>query len=172
MSPGEPGAGDGDGAAGAAGLRRLHHLGVTVADVGRSAAFWSAFLGVEPRWRRVLDGEYLGGITGYRGIHLDAAVIDLPGGDGAVLEILEYLIPDKHPNPPDTANPGNVHICLAVDDIGAMRERALACGAVPVSPGPVEVTVGPNAGARACYLRDPDGITLELLQPPPGAVAG
>lgn len=103
---------------------------------------------------------------------MDAAVIDLPGGDGAVLEILEYLIPDKHPNPPDTANPGNVHICLAVDDIGAMRERALACGAVPVSPGPVEVTVGPNAGARACYLRDPDGITLELLQPPPGAVAG
>ncbi len=160
------------GSAGEPGLRSVHHLGATVADAGRSVAFWSSFLGVEPRWRRVLDGEYLGGITGYPGVHLDAAVLDLPGGDGAVLEILQYLNVEGRPNPPDTAHPGNVHICLAVDDIDAMWERARACGAVPVSPGPTEVTVGPNTGARAGYLRDPDGITLELLQPPSRPDAG
>ena len=31
-------------------------------------------------------------------------------------------------------------------------------------PGPAAVTVGPDAGAKACYLGDPDGITLELFQ--------
>jgi len=26
----------------------------------------------------------------------------------------------------------------------------------------VEITAGPNTGVKACYLRDPDGITVEL----------
>jgi hypothetical protein len=29
---------------------------------------------------------------------------------------------------------------------------------------PVEITEGANIGGFACYLHDPDGITLELLQ--------
>ena len=34
-----------------------------------------------------------------------------------------------------------------------------------VSP-PVEVDTGVNRGGLALYLRDPDGITVELFQPP------
>ena len=30
----------------------------------------------------------------------------------------------------------------------------------------VAITEGPNAGARAFYVRDPDGHTVELFQPP------
>jgi hypothetical protein len=30
---------------------------------------------------------------------------------------------------------------------------------------PVKITEGANKGGWACYLHDPDGITLELLQP-------
>lgn len=33
---------------------------------------------------------------------------------------------------------------------------------------PVEIPVGPYRGGKAAYLRDPDGISVELLQPPPG----
>ena len=145
------------------GLRRMHHVGITVRDVDRSLEFWRSFLGVEERWHRVLDAPYLGQITGYAGVNIDAAVIDLPGG--MILEILNYLVDGKVPNPPDTANPGNIHICIEVDDIEEMWERAVRSGATPVSPGPVEVTAGPNKGVRACYLRDPDGITLELFKP-------
>jgi hypothetical protein len=29
----------------------------------------------------------------------------------------------------------------------------------------VDITEGMNKGGRACYLKDPDGITLELFQP-------
>jgi hypothetical protein len=44
----------------------------------------------------------------------------------------------------------------------------VACGARPiVKEGPVEVSDGPNKGARVAYLRIHDGITLEFLQPPP-----
>ena len=36
---------------------------------------------------------------------------------------------------------------------------------------PVEILWGPYQGGSACYLRDPDGISVELLQPPPGGPA-
>lgn len=144
----------------------VQHIGMSVADVGRTIEFWRRFAGVEPAWQKLLDGAYLGDVTGYRGARLDAAMIELPGGTW--LEILDYRVSDKRPNDMATANPGNVHLCLRVSDIAAVWERALMAGATAVSPGPVEVSEGPNRGAKACYLRDPDGITIELFQPPVG----
>ena len=40
-----------------------------------------------------------------------------------------------------------------------------------VSP-PVEVDTGINRGGLALYLRDPDGITVELFQPPAASRSG
>ena len=146
-------------------LEAIHHIGISVADVDQTVQFWKSFLRVEPRWRQMLDGPYLSDVTGYPSINLDASIIDLPGG--VLLEILDYQVADKARNDMATASPGNVHICLRVNHIDRMWQRAIDSGATPTSPGPVTVTVGPNQGARSCYLRDPNGITLELLQPPP-----
>ena len=140
----------------------VQHIGMSVRNVRRTVEFWRNFAGVEPAWEKVVDGPYLGDITGYPGVHLNAAMIELPGGTW--LEILDYQVPDKEPNDPSTANPGNVHLCLHVIDIHAVWARAMAAGATAVSPGPVEVTEGPNRGAKVCYLREPDGITIELFQ--------
>jgi catechol 2,3-dioxygenase-like lactoylglutathione lyase family enzyme len=146
-------------------IARTHHVGMSVASLDHALAFWEAFLGTKPRWRRLLDKPYLGRHVGYPGVAIDAAFLDLPGG--LVLELLEYKAVDKSPNPDATANPGNVHLCLAVVDCTTAFARAVALGARPVVPeGPVTVTDGPNAGARVAYLRIHDGITLELFQPP------
>jgi hypothetical protein len=32
---------------------------------------------------------------------------------------------------------------------------------------PQTLTASPNAGKRVAYVRDPDGTTIELMQPPP-----
>ena len=37
------------------------------------------------------------------------------------------------------------------------------------SPEVVDITAGPNAGARSCYMADPDGYAVELFQKRPGA---
>jgi glyoxylase I family protein len=138
---------------------------MSVADLDVALAFWEQLLDVEARWRTVLDRPYLGRHVGYPGVSIDAAFVDLPGG--LVLELLEYRTPAKEANPEGTANPGNVHLCLVVDDARAWWERAVALGARPVvAEGPVDVDGGPNAGARAAYLRIHDGITLELFQRP------
>jgi catechol 2,3-dioxygenase-like lactoylglutathione lyase family enzyme len=145
-------------------VTNVHHVGMSVADLDEALAFWRAFLGVEPRWRTVLDRPYLGRHVGYDGIRIDAAFVDLPGGN--VLELLDYQLPDKATNPDATGNAGNVHLCLEVDDARADWDRAVSAGARPlVAEGPVEVDGGPNRGARVAYLRIHDGITLELFQP-------
>jgi catechol 2,3-dioxygenase-like lactoylglutathione lyase family enzyme len=147
-------------------VQGLHHIGMSVADLDAALAFWRDFLGIEPRWRTVLDAPYLGRHIAYPGIAIDAAFLDLPGG--LVLELLDYRFPAKVPNPEATANPGNVHICVDVEDANAAWERAVAAGARPLVPeGPIEVEAGPNRGARASYLRIHDGISLELFQRPP-----
>jgi catechol 2,3-dioxygenase-like lactoylglutathione lyase family enzyme len=142
-----------------------HHIGMSVASIDKALAFWESFLGTRARWRTVLDKSYLGRHVGYPGVAMDAAFVDLPGG--VVIELLDYRVTGKTQNPEATANPGNLHLCLRVDDAGAAWNRAVACGARPIVPeGPVDVTDGPNKGARAAYLRIHDGITLEFFQPP------
>ena len=142
----------------------IHHVGMSVADIDAALAFWEGFLGVPARWRTVLDRPYLGKHVGYPGIHIKAAFIDLPGGN--TLELLDYQT-DKETQPDATANPGNVHLCLKVEDADTAWQHALACGARPIAPdGPVDIDGGPNLGAKVSYLRIHDGITLELFQPP------
>jgi catechol 2,3-dioxygenase-like lactoylglutathione lyase family enzyme len=139
-------------------------VGFSVADLDSSVAFWEALLGVEARFRGRLDRPYLGESVGYPGIAIEAALIDLPGG--GVLDLLDYRT-EKTANPPETANPGNVHLCLRVSDADAAWRRAVELGARPRrAEGPVAVDAGPNLGARVAYLRDPDGISFELFQPP------
>ncbi|CAA9218181.1 MAG: hypothetical protein AVDCRST_MAG76-630 [uncultured Acidimicrobiales bacterium] len=148
----------------------IHHIGITVADLDRAIAFWEALLGTTSRDRRVLQGPQLGTMVGYAGIRIDSCWVDLPGG--VALELLDYLDRDEPPYEPGTAHPGNVHVCLHVDDMDESHAHAVACGATPVSVGPIEVAAGPRAGSRIAYLRDPDGVTLELLQAPPERAPG
>jgi len=149
-------------------IMHAHHVGISVADIDAALRFWEGFLGRPARWRTVLDKPYLGEIVGYPGIVMDGAFVDLPGG--LVVELLQYRRDDKTPNSEATANPGNVHICLQVEDCAAAWQRAIDNGARTVTAGgPVEITHGPNKGARGAYLRIHDGVTLEVLQRPPGA---
>lgn len=142
-------------------IRGIHHVGVSVNNIDEALRFWTTVLEVEPIWRKRLDGPYLPHITGYTDIEIEAAMLPLPGGGN--MELLDYQI-DKQPNSDATANPGNVHLCLEVDDAHAAFQRAVDAGARPVSVAPVEITTGPHQGGYACYLRAPDGVTLEFFQ--------
>jgi len=149
----------------------VHHIGVSVGFLDEALRFWEPFLGRAATWRTILNRPYLAEIIGIPGVRIDGAFIDLPGG--VILELLEYQNAERQPHSPATANPGNVHICLAVENADAAWRRAIECGATPVRPeGPVEVDDGPNKGARVAYLRIHDGVTLEVYQGAPTIAEG
>ncbi len=139
---------------------------MSISDLDAALAFWERFLGVEARWQTVLERPYIARHVGYPDVRIRAAFVDLPGS--GILELLEYQGVERTPTDEGSANPGHAHLCLAVDDVQAVFERALVCGARAVcADGPVDVDAGPNKGARASYLRvPPDWHTLELFQAP------
>jgi lactoylglutathione lyase len=59
------------------------------------------------------------------------------------------------------------HIALAVDDLDATLERLKAQGIEPERP-PYTVREG---GSRLCFVRDPDGYRIELIERRPGGDA-
>jgi catechol 2,3-dioxygenase-like lactoylglutathione lyase family enzyme len=145
--------------------KHTDHVGVTVSDLDRSVEFWMRLTGGELVTRRLLDGPHIGELVGYPGQRIAAAIIAMPGG--LPLELLQYLDRDEAPYDPSTAHPGNVHVCFFVEDLHASWTHAIACGALPASDEPVRVPSGPQEGAYVAYLRTPDGVSIELRQPPP-----
>jgi lactoylglutathione lyase len=146
----------------------LHHTGYTVDDLGRSLAFYRDLLGMEVVAQQEKAGGYLAAIVGYPDAHVRMAHLRLPGG-GHVLELFEYLAPEGRAAPPlQPRDTGTPHLCFAVEDLQAVYERLLAAGVDTFLSAPVEVDTGVNRGGRALYLRDPDGIPVELFQPARG----
>lgn len=143
----------------------LDHIGFSVSSLDRSVDWYSFFLDSPPLLRKNWDVEYVGRLVGYAGLRLDAAFWRLPGG--TVLELIEYQSPEPGRVSMETFNVGNAHLCLVVDDLTADFERLRGHAAFRY-PEPIVIPWGPYMGGKACYLRDPDGISVELMQLPPG----
>jgi catechol 2,3-dioxygenase-like lactoylglutathione lyase family enzyme len=151
---------------------RLHHTGYTVSDLDRSLGFYRDLLGLEVLAEQEKRGGYLAAIVGHPDAHVRMAHLRAPGIEGGhVLELFQYLAPAGQ-RAADSApcDVGTPHLCLAVGDLHDRYERLRAAGVDTFVSPPVEVDTGINRGALALYLRDPDGILIELFQPPsPGA---
>ena len=143
----------------------LDHVGFAVNDLDQSVEWYSMFLGEPPILRKTWDVEYVSRIVGYPRVKMEGAFWRLPGG--TVLELLQYLYPEPGHVDMETYNVGNAHLCLVVDDLAADFER-LRNHVEFRDPAPVEIPWGPYTGGMACYLRDPDGISIELMQLPAG----
>jgi catechol 2,3-dioxygenase-like lactoylglutathione lyase family enzyme len=90
---------------------------------------------------------------------------------GHKIELLEYRAPpDRVRSDLRPCDIGSVHIALSVDDLDAVLQTIAASGWKPVGK-PQTLTVGPNAGKRVIYVRDPDGTIIEFMQPAGGSSA-
>jgi catechol 2,3-dioxygenase-like lactoylglutathione lyase family enzyme len=145
--------------------RVIHHTGYTVGDLDRSLAFYRDLLGLEVLATQEKQGGYLAAVVGYPDAHVRMAHLRAPGGDH-VVELFQYLAPDgERPGRLEPCNVGTSHLCFVVDDLHALYERLLAAGVDTFVCPPEPIDTGINRGGFALYLRDPDGIPVELFQP-------
>src|SRR4051812_24197822 len=140
------------------------HTGITVSDIERSLAFWRDVLGFELSHRAHQKGELAEQITGVAGAEILIAVLKAPGHK---IELLEYRAPAdrRRQNDVRPCDLGAAHITLTVDNLDDVLERIGAFG-WKAAGKPQTLTVGPNAGKRVIYVRDPDGTPIELMQVP------
>lgn len=140
------------------------HIGIQVRDVERSARFYEENLGFTrvARWSKA--EPYVQRVVGYYpDVTLEIALLAIPGHSTLFLEILEYVGVDGEPIDPATGNPGTAHFSLFVDDLDSMYAELTAKGVEFVSEVQT-ATSGPNRGGRLVYMKDPDGIRVELVQ--------
>src|SRR5207244_2103251 len=139
------------------------HIGIQVRDVERSSRFYEEHLGLERVARFSMSHPYVQRIVGYYpDVTLEIALLAIPGTE-VQLEILEYRGVAKAAVDPATANPGTAHFSLFVDDLDELYGRLTARGVEFVSEVQTSVA-GPMKGSRIVYMKDPDGIRVELVQ--------
>ena len=140
------------------------HTGITVENLERSLAFWRDVLGLELSHTAHQTGELAKEITGVTGSEIKLAVLKTPGGHK--IELLEYLAPpDRTHSDVRPCDVGHAHVALLVDDLDTVLDRIAASGWKSAGK-PQTLKMGPNAGKCVVYVRDPDGTTIEFMQPP------
>ena len=146
-------------------LEALDHVCFTVSDLERSIGFWTNLLGTGPSSRVEYTAPHDQAVTGYPGVHMSAAYFPLPGG--TQLELFQYHEPPTVPaQSQETYVVGNAHLGIVVDDLDDAYRSLQGTGATFRSDGPVRIEAGAHEGARSMYVRDPDGITIEILELP------
>ena len=141
----------------------LHHASLTVADMQRSLHFYRDLLGMEFLLERDVDDGYVTDIVAYQ--NLKMKIVFLMGG-GEKLELIQYISPKGTSVDPDSKNPGTAHLAFVVDGAFDWHKKLTDAGVKIRSPRPVLITSGVHKDWHAFYLYDPDGISLEFMQPP------
>jgi hypothetical protein len=86
-----------------------------------------------------------------------------------MLELVQYLTPRPHIVDMETFNIGNAHISLVTADLQADFERMRGHARFRC-PEPTRIEWGSYEGGWVARMRDPDEITIELVQLPVGGI--
>jgi len=141
----------------------VHHTGLTVRNLERSIAFYREILDCTVILEQEKTGGYLAEIVGYPDASVKMAMLHDPAGHH-IIELFQYLSPEMLIAELEPRKIGNAHLCFLVEDLDSIYARIQDKGVAFIS-GPVRVDTGANAGGAALYMKDPDGITIELFQP-------
>jgi catechol 2,3-dioxygenase-like lactoylglutathione lyase family enzyme len=138
----------------------MNHTGFVVRDLEKSVEFYNEVVGLQVVRRGERDGGTISQIVGYPDSHLKMAMLGIDQVGGHILELIEYLNPVSTDRPTqERAVLGASHLAFNVTDIQDTFQRLLDNGAKRLNP-PVEVA----PGRLACYLQDPDGNWIELIE--------
>lgn len=141
-------------------INGFNHTSFTVRDLERAVEFWTKGLGFEAASVGERNGDWQARVTGVPGASLKVAHLF---GYGHHMELIQYVSPVAGAFPLQPNLPGVGHICLEVTDIDKTVTRLLCLGGK--TQGEVtDIADGSAKGCRAVYIRDPDGIIIELLE--------
>jgi catechol 2,3-dioxygenase-like lactoylglutathione lyase family enzyme len=150
-------------------VKAVDSVGMTVADMDRSIAFYSQVLS----FQKISDVEVLGTeyeqLQGLFGVRL--RVVKMRLGD-EVIELTEYLTPKGRPFPIDSRSNDRwfQHIAIVTRDMDKAYQRLRSFKVQHASTAPQTIPAWNKAaaGIRAFYFRDPDGHYLETIYFPLG----
>lgn len=141
----------------------VHHFGITVTSLEKSLRFWIDILGFELVGRDELhERDFVREVTGVRDGSIELAML---AKGPHVVELLEYKTAlGRKALAFQACDSGASHIGLIVRDVDAIIGVAATHGWVAFGT-PQIVAKGPWAGRRVVYLKGPDNVLIELVEP-------
>ena len=145
----------------------MNHTGFVVSDMDRSLEFYQDLLGLKQERNQILEGEFISELVGYPDARLH--IVYLGTGDlRHSVELIQYLNPTGTPAAmPERHQVGASHLGVIVDDLDAFYAELSSRGARFVSPPAIRPGAVYPIASKGCYMQDPDGNWLELLERPP-----
>lgn len=140
------------------------HPGITVKDIERSLRFYGDTLRIEHTVSQVSDQPYLALVTGVPECSLKIGFARIEG-DVVPLELIEYVNPAAGRALTGFGIVGTPHLCWQVNNLDAAYDRLLAQG-LSFCGEPRTLVEGPWGEAQGAFVRDPDGLLTELIEPP------
>ena len=149
-----------------AAMLSIVHSALSVSDLDRSISFYRDVLGLtlELGPTEITEGRELADGVGVPNARLRQAILAAEQGK---VELIEYVHPPRPSDKPPPQNVlGAIHIAFKVNNAEAKMEELKAKGVEFHTPLNI-IEDGPLKGWKWVYFKDPDGITLELVEAGP-----
>ena len=145
----------------------MNHTGFVVSNMERSVAFYRDQLGLEIERDQILEGEFISELVGYPDAKLHIIYLGLGDAKHSV-ELIEYLNPRGNAAPlPERKDIGATHLGIIVDNVDEFYKELSSKEVRFVSPPAIRPDAVYPMAQKGCYMQDPDGNWLELLERPP-----
>jgi catechol 2,3-dioxygenase-like lactoylglutathione lyase family enzyme len=142
-------------------LLRLTHIGIGVSDMERSLRFYRDLLGFTYEHDLGVEGEPTDTLLRLRDVKLHAVYLQR---DGVRIELLHFASPPAPPARPRPMNePGLTHLSFRVADLEATIAALRSAGERVLDQTIIRF---PEFQSAACFVVDPDGQLIELVQTP------
>jgi catechol 2,3-dioxygenase-like lactoylglutathione lyase family enzyme len=137
----------------------IDHTSLSVSNLDRSIAFYKR-LGFEFESKSDAFGPELAEGVGVPNAYIYVAMLRHPDREFR-LELIQYREP-RESDPSSNDRVGSVHVSFRVRDLSQLYDQLLNEGARFVSAPQSVLWLGDRV--NWVYLKDPDGITIELLE--------
>lgn len=147
---------------GTASFMGVNHIGISVADLEASLAFYEKATGFEVVRRETISASPTAdALYGAEGVHVDVAILKAPN---MLLELRAFARNrDAGERRMPAQGPGMTHTCYQSRSDLPGWDRFMSAGADPLSRGGQPIDLG-GYGVTYGYAYDPDGNMMELEQ--------
>lgn len=150
-------------------VQSVDAVGITVADMDRSIAFYSGVLSFKTVSDSEVTGDVYEHLEGVFGVRMRAVRMQL---GGEFIDLTQYLAPTGRPLPVDSRSNDRwfQHIAIITSDMDRAYSWLHQNHVQHASPAPQRLPDWNKnaAGIEAFYFKDPDGHSLEVLHFPNG----
>jgi catechol 2,3-dioxygenase-like lactoylglutathione lyase family enzyme len=136
------------------------HVGIVVKDLAKTTEFWVNLIGFKLHIDAKEISPYIDELLGIANPEL--RTVKLIDENGFIIELLEFAnYPAKDNWEGSLATTGLTHIALTVSDLESLAAKLNENDYKFIS----EIKKSPNGAVMVVFLRGPEGLMLELVEP-------